>query len=399
MGFLYQLLIIAFLGFFVSITQASTKSCIEVTKNKQQSFPTAPDDRWAMVQDTYDLLGNDIPLHDLEVVPEGERQAVMDTVRIFHDFYRQQYAENPSLRGVHPKSHGGFRGLMVVREDLQEGDAVGIFQPGKQYDVNIRFSNADPFASQDDSVGDSRGFAMKVLGVDGQKLFEDYPHLQDEPNTQSFNLNTVPQFFSDNALTYRDFMQMALLESDGKTAKAVRRFVPKLLVKNPALAFRVITTFAKITSSSPENLFEAEYFSIAPFQHGNGTFAPVVKYKVESCDDVIHDNVTEGPNFLSQNLQSQLSQNGACLKFMIQDYKAGLHVEDLTRPWKESVSPFRELARIYIPKQDLVASEIVRNWVINPWNTLPEHKPLGGINRTRLTSYLFSIMSRSRTGN
>ena len=364
--------------------------------DSQPSFPTSDNDRWDLVEYTYDLLGSDIPLHYLEVVPPGEKEAVMETVRIFHEFYKRRYAEVQNKRGVHPKSHGGLKGKFIVSKDLTEGDAVGIFQPGKEYDVNVRFSNADPFASDDDSVGDSRGFAMKVFGVEGEKLFEDYPHLQDEPGTQSFNLNTVPKFFSDTAETYRDFMQMALLESGGDTTKAVRRFIPQLLLRDPLLAARVVGTFFQITRSSPDNLFDTEYFSIAPFQHGEGTYAPVVKYKVESCDTISHNNITEGADFLGQNLRNYMLQNSVCLKFMVQDNVGGFYVEDLTRTWKESQSPFRELGRIYLPQQELVSPEIVRSWVINPWNTLPEHKPLGGINRTRLTSYLFSIMARSR---
>jgi len=57
------------------------------------------------------------------------------------------------------------------------------------------------------------------------------------------------------------------------------------------------------------------------------------------------------------------------------------------------------LARIAIPKQSFLAQNQLYdcvNLVFNPWNCLPEHRPLGSVNRMRLAVYLASRQARRK---
>jgi hypothetical protein len=56
-----------------------------------------------------------------------------------------------------------------------------------------------------------------------------------------------------------------------------------------------------------------------------------------------------------------------------------------------ALSPYRRVAIVRIPRQrGILEPEQVffcENLSFNPWRTLPQHRPLGGINRSRLRVY------------
>jgi len=177
-------------------------------------------------------------------------------------------------------------------------------------------------------------------------------------------------------------------------------------------AYRVYNAFSKIQNVRATNPLAIEYFSISPFQHGLGQNSQVVKYKVTPCKGVWFESVDRAnPNFLQHQLKNTLRADDACFSFQVQKlpkypynrspYKtqadkikyATKKIENPTIPWH---SPFKEFARIHIPAQDPVDDQTCDRSVINPWNTLPQHQPLGGINRLRLAAYLFSIEMRNR---
>ncbi|HUP39442.1 MAG TPA: hypothetical protein VM115_04925, partial [Vicinamibacterales bacterium] len=65
-------------------------------------------------------------------------------------------------------------------------------------------------------------------------------------------------------------------------------------------------------------------------------------------------------------------------------------IEDATVEWKEEDSPRHVLARIRIPPQDVDHAETTRACeqnAFNPWYSLPEHRPLGSMNRSRREIY------------
>jgi hypothetical protein len=65
-------------------------------------------------------------------------------------------------------------------------------------------------------------------------------------------------------------------------------------------------------------------------------------------------------------------------------------VEDPTIPWREAAAPFRKVATIHIPAQDFTCRErksFSEGLTFTPWHSLPDHRPLGGINRVRGAVY------------
>lgn len=65
-------------------------------------------------------------------------------------------------------------------------------------------------------------------------------------------------------------------------------------------------------------------------------------------------------------------------------------VKDPRVPWDEKRSPFRKVARIRIPRQTFdspAQMEFCENLSLTPWHCLPEHRPLGAVNRARRPVY------------
>ena len=64
--------------------------------------------------------------------------------------------------------------------------------------------------------------------------------------------------------------------------------------------------------------------------------------------------------------------------------------EDPTIKWDEAVSPHRLVAPLEIPQQDFDTEHkrtMADGLAYTTWHCLPEHRPLGGINRARRAVY------------
>jgi hypothetical protein len=64
-------------------------------------------------------------------------------------------------------------------------------------------------------------------------------------------------------------------------------------------------------------------------------------------------------------------------------------VEDASRWWTRPQERILRLGSIAIPRQSLTQNALYdcEHMVFNPRNRLPEHRPLGSVNRMRLAAY------------
>ena len=97
-----------------------------------------------------------------------------------------------ALRSVHAKSHGLLRGELRVLQ-LPVLFSHGLFARPRTYPVAIRLSTS-PGDVLDDRVSTPRGFALKVIGVEGERL----PG-SEGATTQDFLLVNGPAFLAPTA--------------------------------------------------------------------------------------------------------------------------------------------------------------------------------------------------------
>jgi hypothetical protein len=88
----------------------------------------------------------------------------------------------------------------------------------------------------------------------------------------------------------------------------------------------------------------------------------------------------------------QLNNGEARFDFAVQlrtDARA-MPIEDPGEEWSEARSPYRKVASIVIPRQTFDSEQqrkFGENLSFSPWHSLPEHRPLGGVNRARKLAY------------
>lgn len=290
---------------------------------------------------------------------------------------REQYTAGNALRDAHPKAHGCVRAEFHVFKNIPAQLAKGIFIPDKNYEAWIRFSNASNDASRADIEKDARGMAIKILDVSGQKILEN----EKEATTQDFIMINHPVFFVNDGQRYLSFM------NDLNSHNMIR----KLHMPFP-LGFKGTMNALGARNSKISNPLYTWYWSMAPYQLGLGVDRQAVKYSVRNCSTVsatLPDHPSH--NFLRDALKDTLQKQDVCMEFLIQPRTSTkMLVEDAMTEWKENEAPFYQVATIHIPKQSFDTPEqnqFCENLSFTPWHALPEHKPLGAINRMRKIIY------------
>ena len=287
---------------------------------------------------------------------------------------RKQYTTGIALRDVHAKAHGCLQAEFKVNENIPKNIAQGIFIPGKTYQSWIRFSNGSSDSTQADIKPDARGVAIKILGVPGKKL------LDNEASTQDFIMINHPVFFVNDPSRYMSLMQD--INSD--------RFLKKLHI--PFALGAKGTWIALNSKTKISNPLHTRYWSMTPYQLGIGPNREAVKYSLQACS-AVKEAIPHAPhpNFLKEALKKSLQTNDACMEFLIQPRTSNtMSVEDSMTEWEERKAPFYKVATIRIPQQTFDTPEqnkFCENLSFSPWHSLPEHKPLGAVNRMRKVIY------------
>jgi hypothetical protein len=277
------------------------------------------------------------------------------------------------LRFNQPRHSGCVKTDFKVPSDLPADLRVGLFAAPRTFPAWIRFASA---TDAPDTEKDFRGMSIKLMQVEGSKLLGAGDASGD---THDFVLNSHPVLFVGNPEDFRDFVDYNLNSS------------PLLFFLNPfnphIRELRIVRAGRRHHSSH----LAISYWSTTPYLFGEGR---AVKYAARPCrqdrERELPEELTDG--YLRDAMREQLAADGACFDFMVQFQVDAerMPVEDATVEWDEALSPFRTVARIDIPPQTFESPRqmaFCENLAFNPWQSLPEHRPLGGINRVRKDLY------------
>ncbi|MGP4771519.1 catalase family protein [Acinetobacter sp. PFS20] len=312
-----------------------------------------------------------------EKLQPNEEVLAQNIAQIIEKSIREQYTAGNALRDAHPKAHGCVRAEFHVSKNIPAQFAKGVFIPDQSYQAWIRFSNASNDASNADINKDARGIAIKLLGVSGDKILES----EKQATTQDFIMINHPVFFANDAKRYLSFM------NDVNSHNMIRKLHIPI-----ALGFKGTMNALGARNSQIANPLYARYWSMVPYQLGLGNDRQAVKYSVRSCS-VTPNNLPKNPShdFLREALKNTLQSTDACMEFLIQPRTSSqMLVEDSMTEWNEKAAPFYQVATIHIPKQNFDTPEqnqFCENLSFTPWHALPEHKPLGAVNRMRKVIY------------
>lgn len=266
-----------------------------------------------------------------------------------------------------PKTLGCFDAEFIVPEQSDPALAQGLFGSPGSYPARVRFANATRW---DDRKKDFHGMSIKVQNVAGNVLFG-------QPGIQDFILNSHPVLFAATPSQFLDFVEATHEEQLWKY------FARPANWKSLWIAMR--------GRNQTKNPFADRFWSTTPYRLGHDQTV-AVKYSVSPCAEAPELAAADHPDQTSTMMAGHLKQSDACFDFMVQ-FQADprtMPIEDASTAWSESVSPFLKVARLRIAEQPFrtnTAMQACEAISFNPWQSLVEHQPLGGINRLRKESY------------
>ena len=363
---------------------------------------------------------NPIPtVEKFEIVPEDEAaytskmiQAMVAKTKKIDKF---GYAPRASAQKTHGCVLADFE--VVNQASISPSDAVhflGLFQPGQKYKSWIRFSNskglsagANGYDYDHDSVPDGRNMSIKVMNIPNRgendqflkKISTPDEWEQMEKNTFDFELINYPAFFSSSM---KNMVELSFTMPARESFDSDNEFQWALGVwfGNFKKNIEIQEASRSDGSLSP---FDNTYHSMTPYLLGE----EAVKYSVEptvcgSNDSRAVTKMTEleskERDYLRQSMREKMEEGDACFGVNIHVRRDGtLPIEDPTVIWDEKRAPKIRVAHIRIPKQTFDSDKqmnFCENLSYTIWNTLPEHQPLGGINRARL--HIYKVVSSHR---
>ncbi len=335
-----------------------------------------------------------------EYPASDELQDIQETIAFLKTKMEEAYQPTSIRRDAHPKHHGITRAEFIIEDNLPEALQVGVFKqglnrPNRSFPAWIRFSNASNRVHAD-SEKDMIGFAIKLMGVEGDKILnlDNEPYFNDELTTDSSF--TEEQFSQDFLFMSHPVFLVSRIKDFKKLVTAV--FGNNSVIKfffNPFDSHLRTLWIALTMNKHHTSPLDNRYWSNSAYQFGQDEQGNkrAVKYALLPTSTLSSKMPKKkSKNYLKEAMAAHLANEEASFDFMIQfqtDAKK-MPIEDTTVDWPEKLSPLIKIATIKIPKQTFDSEKqmiFAENSYFSAWHSLPEHRPLGSINRARRFAY------------
>ncbi len=337
-----------------------------------------------------------------------------------------------ALRDTHTKSHAAVKGSLeifdfdedAIKRELSQRASLtssqlnaislkqGLLSSPKQYPVWLRFANG-AFSIKNDYESDTRSMAVKVMGVEGERLEQSY-----ESKTQDIIVHNSEFFFVKTIRDYYGFFS-AVVESTEATKKWLYRHPRQFLallkgtggIPKSLLTQRYWSSSASALGLKPD--FDPSQTSRVPVEypavikcaftpvssqppHNRIPFEPrpgIPKLPFSDRAKALGLDPSQMDNYYRDDIIQSLAKPDAeyCWDFGIQfQTNPNMSIDDTTITWKESESPFFTVGRLTVKHQIINFEkqyDFCENLRFSPWNGLAVHRPVGAINRLRGVVY------------
>jgi hypothetical protein len=298
--------------------------------------------------------------------------------------------EKHANRSVHAKSHALLVGDLIVSADLPRELAQGIFATPGTHPLVMRLSTV-PGDILDDSVSTPRGMALKIIGVEGERL----PGSEGDV-TQDFVMVNGPAFSAPNAKKFAGTLGLLAKTTDKaegskKALSAVLRGAEKVIE-----AFGGKSSTLLALGGQPEtNPLGDSYYSQAPVRFGDYVVKVSVAPRSPNLTALTDAelNVNGKPNGLRDAMVEHFAREGGEWDVRVQfctDVDE-MPIEDASVQWSEEKSPYIDVARIVVKPQsawdDARVTAMNDGLSFSPWHGVTAHRPLGSVMRARRVVY------------
>ena len=335
-----------------------------------------------------------------EQIPDDEAETIAGLIQAMREIIETTYADSGhAIRSVHAKSHGLLQGEIEILSDLPPELAQGAFAKPGRMPVIMRFST-NPGDILDDKVSTPRGLAIKLIGVEGERL----PNSGDQV-TQDFVMVNAPAFMVPTPKAFLKSVKLIAKTTDKapqakQALSAVLRGAESLIEKVGGES----ATLKGMGGHPPSNLLGETYYSVVPVLYGNYfaklSVAPVSPELTALANQNV--DLSGKPNGLREAISAHFAKHGGTWEVRVQlatDIEK-MPIEDASVVWPEEASPYVTVARIEVAPQstwsEARAAVVDDDMAFSPWHGLAAHRPLGGIMRSRKPAYEMSSSLRAR---
>jgi len=293
------------------------------------------------------------------------------------DQMRSRFKPGGYERGGNTKTHGVLKATVTIRDDLPENLRKGVFATARSYPAYVRYAGPGPDVPADIEDVGFLSMSVKLMGVPGAKLWDEEKYTQDIITTSGGPTFVTPNSRENVKLQYWSLQRMALYYFINPFDHHFRDMMMQSLF-----------------NETEHNPLGARYWSCTPYLLGEGQavmYSFVPKTKVETHIPGLPFGKVPF-NYLRENMIKTLNQTDVEFDLMVQ-VQTDPHlmpIEDSSVRWPETLSPFIPVATVHIPKQQFESPaliEFTKRLKMNPWHCLPEHRPLGNLNRARRRLY------------
>ena len=339
-----------------------------------------------------------------EAPEDGEAETIAETKEVLLKMSATMFEHTGHApRSVHAKSHGLLRGELEVLPNLPPTLAQGLFAQARTYPLVARLSTP-PAEELDDAVSLPRAMAVKVIGVEGERL----PGSEDA-TTQDFLMINGPLFSAPDAKGFLRSLKLLAATTDRvPTAKKVLSSVLRGTEKVLEAVGLESGTLKAIGGHPKTHPLGDTYFTQLPLLYGpymaKLQIVPVAPSLTALTDAPV--DLDDKPDGLREAVSDFFASHDDAeweLRVQLCTDTGAMPIEDASVLWPEEQSPYVAVARIRMPRQsawDTARQDAIDDGMaFSPWHGLAAHRPLGSVMRVRRAVYPESAAFRgSRNG-
>ncbi len=354
-------------------------------------------------------MTTELPSKPLVYVPSYEKSELQEDdvhhalVKTLRGIFRKTFkAYGCPVRSVHAKGLGLIVGELEVLAHQADVLKQGVFTDAGTLPVIMRFSTI-PGDVLDDDVSVPRGLALKLVGVEGERLPDSQEHV-----TQDFLFANGPAFGAPNPRTFLRLLKLLALTTDrlpvakkwlSRLLRPLNRFLGRFGIKS--------TLLATLGGHPTTHVLGETYYTQAPILYGpymaKLALVPIAPALVALKDRPV--NVKDNPSGLRDAVVAFFAGQGAEWELRVQLCTdiTRMPVEDASVPWPEDRSPYVTVAILRASPQQAWSArreaKVERGMAFNPWHGITAHRPIGAVMRARRMAYRKSAQWRAENGD
>ena len=297
--------------------------------------------------------------------------------------------DGQAVRASHAKSTACVIGELVVPDGLPPELAQGLFARPGSYAVAVRLAQG-PGEKLGDRVSTHRGMAIKVFGVEGEKLPDHDAPTQDFvfASGTTFPAGTAAGFLSQ---AKKIGMTVSMPEGVKSAAAAVARNLNRTLTA-VGLSPSPTADFYGHPFSHP---LAETYFSQCPVRYGDHV-AKLGAFPATPDQDALTDwrlDPHQDEDGFRHVTVDYFAEHDAVFDLRAQLWTDAetQPIEDTSINWPVADSPYQTVATLRLPRQAAYGASRVRYFdevmTFRPAHGLAAHRPLGGVMRARMQVY------------